>query len=90
MIHIAIYNETLHAVEFEETYLEDELTDFGQPAGDHNAWRLEQECIGRGTLNGTWLVYNGDKPFSWPEPQGEADKADYEVVNDPLAIGGNT
>lgn len=71
MVHIAIYNEELHEVEFEEAYADDELTDVGENAAEHNAWRLEQECIGRGTMHGEWKVYKGAEPFSWPEAKEE-------------------
>ena len=41
--------------------------------------RLGRECINRGSLNGAWVVYNRDVPFTWelvtpkpaPPPGGE-------------------
>lgn len=65
MKHIALYNLEQHVVECVEEYEGDALVDDGTNAAKHNAWRLDVECHGRGTLAGEWKVYQGDVPFSW-------------------------
>jgi hypothetical protein len=65
MVHLAIYNLDKHVVEHKEKYADDETTDDGYNAADHNQWRLAMECLGRGTIGGEWRVYRGAVAFDW-------------------------
>jgi hypothetical protein len=78
---LAIYNKQKELVEFEETIdeteglplmalVEGKDTKIGEVLLiDQRRTALMNECIGRGTLEGEWRLYEGELAFSWSDPQ---------------------
>lgn len=81
MKYLAIYNKAKELVEFEEVVDETEVlpamalidgkdTKIGEVLLiDQRRTALTNECIGRGTLDGEWQLYEGILAFSWNDPQ---------------------
>lgn len=81
MKYLAIYNKKEELVEFEEVIDETEIlplmalvdgkdTKIGEVLLiDQRRAALTNECIGRGTLDGEWQLYEGKLAFSWNDPQ---------------------
>jgi hypothetical protein len=81
MKYLAIYNKQKKLVEFEETVDETEIlplmafvkgkdTKIGEVLLiDQRRTALTNECIGRGTLEGEWRLYEAKFAFSWNDPQ---------------------
>ena len=77
MKHLAIYNATSEVVEFEESIdetatvpvmamIKGKEVKTGEVLEiDQRRAALHNECLGRGTIDGEWKVYEGDNPFSW-------------------------
>lgn len=78
--HFAIYNLTTHEVEdpgnvgpiddaaTEEVYVivnGKQKKDGTSNLSELRKRALESECVGRGLLNGAWMVYTGSNPFTW-------------------------